>query len=255
MKVTVCLIVLSVCLSGCGSLNPQQAGTKPVSHAQFSELLEKYVDDQGLVDYEGLASEIPKLKSYLELLSNNAPNDSNWSDSDKMAYWINVYNAFTIELVLRHYPVESIKDIGSVINIPFVSSPWDIKFIEIAGKKYDLNNIEHNILRKLWDEPRIHFAVNCASLSCPKLMQEAFEGEKLDRQLDERARSFINDDFRNAISENEASISKIFSWYEGDFTKHMSLKEYINQYSRVKIDEETPIRYKDYDWALNVQRD
>lgn len=224
-----------------------------MNHDQFSVLLKKYVDKEGLVDYEGFKTDRDSLKSYLELLSHNAPNDANWPEEDQIAYWINVYNAYTIELILRYYPIESIKDIGSTITIPFVNTPWDIKFIEIAGEKYDLNNIEHNILRKLWNEPRIHFAINCASLSCPKLMQEAFEGDILDKQLDERAKSFINDSYRNTITEKEAKISKIFSWFESDFTKKMPVKDFINQYANEKIADKTKLEFKEYNWKLNTQ--
>lgn len=245
------LPILLLLLNACGSLNPQQAKTKPVSHDSFSDLLTKYVDDQGMVNYQGIQSEREKLKEYLDLLSNNAPNDSNWSENDQIAYWINVYNAYTLELVLDYYPVESIKDIGSSIQVPFVNTPWDVKFIEIAGNIYDLNNIEHNILRKNWTEPRIHFAINCASLSCPQLRPEAYEGKLLDRQLDEQAALFINDDFRNDISGSVARLSKIFDWFAGDFKKVMTVTDFINQYADVKITSDTEITYKEYDWALN----
>lgn len=253
MKKPKILFTLLLVTNACGSLNPQQSGTEPISHEAFTELLSVHVDGEGMVDYAGFSNDRTKLEAYLELLSENAPNDSNWSRNDKIAYWINSYNAFTIKLILEHYPIESIKDIGSTITIPFVNSPWDIKFIEIAGKQYDLNNIEHNILRKLWDEPRIHFAINCASMSCPKLLRQAYKGSKLDSQLEQSAFNFINDDFRNEITSGGVEVSKIFSWFEGDFTEKTSLREYLNQYSEIKIDNETDINFKDYDWSLNVQ--
>jgi hypothetical protein len=143
-------------------------------------------------------------------LVNNPPDKKEWSESAQLAYWINVYNAFTIKLIIDHYPVESIKDIGSKIQVPFINSPWDIKLIEIEGKKYDLNNVEHSILRKDFEEPRIHFAIVCASFSCPKLRREAFTAEKLEEQLQEQAVDFINDPAKNSISKNKAEVSKIF---------------------------------------------
>ena len=250
MRVTNLFFVLLI-INACGTLNPQQAKTKPVSHQLFDELLKRHVTDEGWVNYRGFMADSGQLTQYIELLSNNAPNDSNWSEDDQMAYWINLYNAATIDLVLQYYPVKSIKDIGSSIQVPFVNTPWDIRFIEIAGEKYDLNNIEHNILRKKWEEPRVHFAINCASYSCPKLRTEAYEGDLLQRQLDEQARAFINDDSRNDITEAGASLSKIFDWFGGDFTKKMPLRNFINQYADVKISEKTEITYKDYNWKLN----
>jgi len=208
------------------------------------------VDEDGFVDYAGLQSERDELKSYLTLLESTSPN-SDWSEEEQMAYWINVYNAFTLEIVLRHYPVESIKDIGSEIQIPFVNTPWDVKFINIGGEEYDLNNIEHGILRQQWEDPRIHFAINCASYSCPRLRNEAFTADKLEEQLEEQAEAFINDDFRNDITEESVVLSKIFSWFSGDFKKKMPVRDFINQYADVKISEDADIEYKDYDWRLN----
>ncbi|MEO9476897.1 MAG: DUF547 domain-containing protein [Cyclobacteriaceae bacterium] len=240
-----------IALVSCAQLNPVQAGTSPISHSLFDKLLKKHVDDVGLVDYKGFLADRDKLRQYLDLLSNNAPNNEQWTDHDQIAYWINAYNAYTIELILEYYPLESIKDIGSSIQVPFVNTPWDIKFFKIGGEKYDLNNIEHDILRKKWEEPRIHFAVNCASLSCPQLRAEAYTGAKLDEQLDDQARRFINDDFRNNISEDQASLSKIFKWFSGDFEKVMDVEKFINQYTDIKITDKTDVEYKEYDWSLN----
>ncbi len=224
----------------------------PVPHQIFDKLLKTYVDEEGFVDYEGFAKDRGQLKEYLELLQSNSPKDS-WGDAAEMAYWINVYNAFTIDLILEHYPLASIKDIGSSIQIPFVNTPWDIKFIEIGGETYDLNNVEHSILRKKWKEPRVHFAINCASYSCPVLRAEAYTAAKLEDQLEDQARKFVNDDFRNEITKKEARLSKIFNWFGSDFKSVMPLKDFINQYADVKITDETSITYKEYDWRLNTR--
>lgn len=245
-------IVAFILLVGCSSVQSQDANGKPVSHEMFTELLSRHVNSTGLVNYKGFKKDREKLNQYLELLKSTAPN-KNWSDEEQIAYWINVYNAFTIDLVLQHYPVQSIKDIGSSIQIPFVNTPWDVKFIEIGGETYDLNNIEHGILRKEWEEPRIHFAVNCASYSCPRLRNEAFTAEQLDKQLNEQARAFINDDFRNDITKDKAELSRIFDWFSGDFKDVMPVREFINQYADVKIGESTKVTYKEYDWNLNEQ--
>jgi hypothetical protein len=165
-----------------------------------------------------------------------------------LAYWINAYNAYTIQLILRHHPIASIKDIQP--GVAFVNSVWDMKFIYIEGQELDLNNIEHNILRKM-DEPRIHFAVNCASISCPKLRNSAYTAENLNAQLDQAARDFINDPTRNAIGNDSAQLSSIFNWFTGDFTKNGSLKDFINQYSNTKLSPEASIDFMEYNWKLN----
>ncbi len=243
------LVLLS--LYGCSALDPQQANTQPVSHEIFDKLLKKHVDMSGLVSYVGFEEDREQLDEYLELLTTNPPNDQYWTVSEKMAYWINLYNAFTIDLILDHYPVESIKDIGANLQVPFVNTPWDIKFIEIAGEKYDLNNIEHNILRKVFEEPRIHFAINCASISCPSLRKEAYVGSRLEQQLREQATQFLNDPSRNQITAEKAEVSKIFQWFGGDFTKNGTLKEFLNQYAEQKILEDTDISYLNYNWSIN----
>lgn len=246
-------LLLLVLATNCSQINPNQPRTSPISHAIFDELLHSYVDKEGLVDYEGLITEREKLSQYLKVLSDNAPNDENWNREEQLAYWINAYNAFTIALVLDHYPIKSIKDIGSSIQVPFINTPWDIKFVNIAGQKYDLNNIEHNILRKKWEEPLIHFAINCASMSCPKLRSEAYSPKELEKQLDDQASQFINDDFRNDITSEKAEISKIFKWFSGDFEKNSNMKSLINQYADQKILPNVEIEFKDYDWGLNNQ--
>ena len=240
-------------LLNCSPVQSNNLEGEPVSHEIFDQLLNKYVGKNGFVDYKGFQKERAKLKEYLTLLQSTAPGKS-WSKNEEIAYWINVYNAFTIELVLQHYPVESIKDIGSSIQIPFVNTPWDIKFIEIGGETYDLNNVEHGILRKKWKEPRVHFAINCASYSCPVLREEAYTAEKLDDQLSDQAKRFINDDFRNDITKDKAQLSKLFDWFGGDFKAVMPIKDFINQYADVKIGDKTDISYKEYDWRLNEQK-
>ncbi len=224
-----------------------------VSHESFDALLTKYVDDKGLVDYKGLKAERKELKSYLRLLENNAPQD-NWSENQKLAYWINAYNAYTIDLILEHYPVSSIKDIGSKIQIPFVNTPWDIKFINIGGEGYDLNNIEHGIIREEFDEPRIHFALVCAAISCPKLQNNAYLPETLDMQLTKAAKEFLADADKNEFkNEKSASLSKLFNWYGGDFNNKGTLIDYINQYAPIILNKNARISWQEYDWTLNEQ--
>jgi Protein of unknown function, DUF547 len=128
---------------------------------------------------------------------------------------------------------------------------WDIKFIKIENKTYDLNNIEHGMLRSQFDDPRVHFALNCASVSCPKLQKEAFTAEKLETQLDAAAHDFLNDTTKNNVATSNAQFSKIFLWYRGDFTKKMAFNDFINQYAKQKINPKTKISYLEYFWGLN----
>jgi len=198
----------------------------------------------------------------LELLKNNHPND-NWPEKEQLAYWINAYNAFTVKLILDHYPVKSIKDIKD--GIPFINSVWDIKFINIAGKEYDLNNIEHDIIRKKFKEPRIHFAVNCASYSCPRLRNEAFIAERLEEQLEEQTRLFFNDKRKNnIISKDKIVISSILKWYSTDFTnkgffsrlfggkgRKKNLIKFVNPYVDIDINSNATLEFMTYRWDLN----
>ncbi len=224
------------------------AQSKTISHDLFDALLKKYVNSQGNVDYAGFKKDSVRFNQYLDLLAKNPPTGS-WSREEQLAYWINVYNAFTISLVAKHFPVKSIKDIRP--GISFINSVWDIRFIKIGKETYDLNNIEHSILRKKFDEPRIHFAINCASYSCPRLRSEAYTGEKLNLQLTAAAEAFLADKTKNEIAPDKIVLSKIFDWFGGDFKKKGSLIDFLNLYSKVKINNKAKVSYMEYNWALN----
>lgn len=237
------------------SLASPVAATSPaaVDHGSYDKLLKKYVSAKGLVNYKGLKADQQALNSYLDMLSKNAPAAS-WSKAEQMAFWINAYNAYTIRLVLDHYPVASIKDIGSKIKIPFVTTPWAIKFFSIGGEKMSLDNIEHGTLRKKYNDPRIHFALVCASMSCPLLRNEAYTAAKLDSQLDDQGRDFLNNSAKNKISPASAQLSKYFDWYKGDWEKNgQSVEKWVNKYSTTKIDAKTKVSFLDYNWSLNEQ--
>lgn len=223
------------------------------SHELWNDLLGKHVSDNGNVDYQGFIKDSVTLNKYLDLLSKNAPDKDKWTEEERLAYWINAYNAFTIQIVIRHYPIDGIKEIASGLSIPFVSTTWDIKFIELGGERINLNRIEHGIIRKEFDEPRIHFAVNCASISCPVLRNEAYAAEKLEEQLSDQSRTFLNDSSRNKItSEKKAEVSKLFTWFEGDFKKKdNSVIDFINKYSNQKLDADAELTYMEYNWELN----
>jgi len=218
----------------------------------WNTLLKKHVSVQGRVNYKGFISDSTRLNVYLKNLSANKPDETSWSINEQKAYWINAYNAFTIKLIIKYYPVKSIKEIGNKIQVPFVNTVWDIKFIKIGKDTYDLNEIEHNQLRNKFGDARVHFALVCASKSCPVLLNEAFTSEKLDIQLDAQAKIFLMDKSRNDISSNKPKLSKIFDWYGMDFkSKNASVIDYINKYSPTKINSNAVITYLDYNWDLN----
>lgn len=235
-------IIIAFCL-----VSGIKAAGDPPSHNTWDELLNEHVDAEGNVDYEGLKKNKDKFYKYLKLLSSNHPEES-WSKNEKMAYWINAYNAFTVQLVTKFYPIKSIMKIGGAFEEPF-----DVKFIRIEGKKYTLNEIEHKQLRAKYDEPRIHFAVNCASYSCPKLRNEAYHPDRLESQLQDQAEYFINNERYNKIEKNKVKISKLFDWYEEDFTGDGDVIDYINKYSKTKVSGNASIEYLKYNWALNKQ--
>lgn len=240
------------CGTCCSSYRNTSSGSKPVSHDLWTQLLQKHVAANGTVNYRGFIADKTALNQYLQLLQDNHPNNANWSNNEQLAYWLNAYNAFTVALITDNYPVASIKDITKGPNIPFVNSPWDIKFINIENTGYDLNNIEHGILRKQFNDPRIHFGINCASKSCPNLMQQAFTADKVNVQLDSLARAFLADTSKNKITSEEVQLSKIFSWFKGDFTKkNTPLITFLNKYAPLTIKPDAKIRFLDYDWQLN----
>jgi len=221
----------------------------PVQHGEWDALVKKHVAQDGMVDYAGFLKDKKALQHYIDYLSTHQPT-AKWSKSEKLAYWINAYNAFTVKLIVDHYPVKSIKDIKK--GIPFVNSVWDIPFIPMGKEKIDLNYIEHSILRKEFKDPRIHAAINCASFSCPLLRNEAYIAHEIDRQLEDAMRKFINDPQRNQIEKSSVKISKIFSWFSGDFKLNgASVIDYLNKYAKKSIDYNAKMDYLDYDWDLN----
>lgn len=225
-------------------INPQQF-TPPVKaekfdHTSWNELVVSYVSANGNVNYEGFRKNSKTLREYIASLGAHMPEES-WTKNDKLAYWMNAYNAMTVDLILRNLPLESIKDIDK---------PWDQRLWKLGEKWYNLDEIEHQILRKM-DDPRIHFGINCASFSCPPLLNEAFTAEKVNTQLDFLAKRFINDSTRNTISSDSIEISKIFNWFSKDFKQNGNVIDFLNQYSETKISANAKVRYKEYNWELN----
>ncbi len=212
-----------------------------LDHAIWDQLLVTNVSDTGNVNYKGFIKNSDQLSKYFKYLSVNTPK-KNWSKEETLAYWINVYNAYTVKLIMDNYPIKSIKDI---------KDPWGKAFFKINGKPYSLNTVEHKILRKL-NDPRIHFAINCASYSCPTLWNRAYTANNINKALETQTKKFINDPSKNRITEEDAKISKIFSWFRKDFKiNEKGVYDFINQYAVVKIDAQRKKGYKNYNWSLN----
>jgi hypothetical protein len=207
-------------------------------HTLWQFLLQQHVDDKGQVDYRGFLKDRRILEGYLKILKEDQPVQS-WSKNEKLAYYINLYNAYTVLLILDNYPTESIKKI---------KNPWDQELIPLHDDIISLGDLEHKILRKM-DEPRIHFAINCASASCPKLSNKAYEAKGLDKHLESATKDFINSE-RNQISKEQLKLSKIFKWYKNDFLDG-DVRTYIKNYTEVAIASNADIDYLDYDWGLN----
>jgi hypothetical protein len=229
------------------------------NHKLFTEILKDNVHD-GLVNYKSLVGS-DQLNKYLEQLSATDPDKL--KKNEKLAYWINAYNAFTLQVVLENYPIKSITSLhtgGKVIGFLLGKTVWDKEFITINGKEYSLNYIEHEILRKM-DEPRIHFAIVCASISCPVMRNEAYEADKIETQLEEQTRLFLNDTSRNSfnLEEREADISQIFNWFDEDFgDSDENILKFISEYlpENIKNDilnniDQWDVSNKSYDWGLN----
>jgi hypothetical protein len=211
----------------------------------FDSLLQKNVDKTGRVDYQSLKNNETLLDNYLAYIQNNEPTKE-WSSNKKKAFWINTYNAYTIKIILNNYPLKSIRD----IKIDGETA-WKIPFVKIGQKRYTLDQIEHKILRKKFNDPRIHVGINCASVSCPRLWNFAFTEDNIASSLDNLMKEFINDTTRNKISKKNVALSEIFNWFSKDFIKNGTIISYLNTYAAIKISEKASIKYLTYDWSLN----
>lgn len=244
-------LLLPLLLLACRSRLPlpqSPAGSPPLSHAAWDSLLARYVDSAGWVRYGAWQADSQGLVRYLDRLAAQPP-AAEASEGEQIAYWLNAYNAYTVLLILRHYPLGSITELH---RVRWVATVWDQKWFSIGGMAMSLGQIEHQILRAYFAEPRIHFALNCASYSCPSLRGEAYTADRLDAQLDAQARDFLADPRRNRITPEGAEISRLFLWFRGDFTRMGSLRDFLDHYAPQPIGPSTPIRYLDYDWSLNV---
>lgn len=229
-----------------------------VDHSRWNSFLEEYVRysnalDMNVLPYGEVSPEDRRLlESYISELEETAV--SELSRPSQKAYWINLYNAKTVQLILEHYPVDSIRDIK--LGGLFSRGPWNEEIMEIEGEQLSLNDVEHRILRPIWEDPRIHYAVNCASIGCPDLPPRAYTAAETDRMLDEGARRYINSDRGVAFSDGTLYLSSIYDWFQEDFGGSL---EGVFSHLRRYADEETmqdlerysgSVQYR-YDWSLN----
>lgn len=241
-----------------GASDPMSTAT--VDHSAWGDLLAAYVHEAGdgvnRVDYAGLAdnaADLEKLGAYIDTLQDTQV--SQLARDEQFAFWTNLYNALTVEVVVEHYPVASIRDISISPGL-FSVGPWGRKLATVEGQDLSLDDIEHEILRKAWDEPRVHYAVNCASIGCPNLARTPFTGAGLDAQLDFAARAYVNHPRGASFEEGTLVLSKIFDWYGEDFgASRQARLDAISAHAEPALAQklrahEGRIRYA-YDWSLN----
>ena len=251
MKIRQYIVIIFLCVifhGPMGFISNSRSDTA-VDHSIYANLLKKYVH-QGNVDYRGFKMEESKLDQYLKILEN--VDSKRLSGNEQFAFYINAYNAWTIKLILSGYPgIKSIKDLGNILK-----TPWKKKICRIDGDVITLDDIEHHILRSRFKDPRVHFAINCAALSCPFLASEPFLGSTLDRQLDGATRAFINNPKRNYLEGNTLYVSRIFTWFSKDFNDDVI--GFFLKYADGNLKKELEvkknsikIKYLNYDWSLN----
>lgn len=240
---------------------------QPFDHMPFDEVLRTHVDERGYVDYATLQANSTTLDAYIDSLGRVSPKshpERFATEADRLAFWINAYNALTIRGVLDAYPVGLVKDIKILSG--FFNRTW----YNVGGRSYTLNDIEHGVLREAFLDPRIHAAINCASASCPRLESRAFLPEEIDARLEAAMRTFLNEE-RNVsvdVDAGKVRLSKILEWFEEDFlrwleeeraVKNAHILNYVILYSKeaqrtaLTSIRRPEVRYIDYDWSLNDQ--
>lgn len=242
-------LVKLVAVAGILSTTALAWATPQVDNSIYADLLDRYVK-AGNVNYAGFKSEEKKLDEYLKVLEQTDPADL--ARNEQFAFYINVYNAWTIKLILTGYPgVKSIKELGGLFQ-----GPWKKKFVRLNDGVVTLDDIEHNILRPRFKDPRVHFAINCASKSCPPLIPEPYQGEILNRQLSTTTGAFLNNPRNYRFDSNTFYISKIFKWFGSDFNND-PLGFYLD-YAVGDLKQELEgkkdtlnLTYLKYDWKLN----
>lgn len=257
-------LVAHVPLSAHAQERPSTSAARTsVDHSAFTDLLRRYVDPSGDVDYATLKREADSvLTPYLRRLATTDP--SGLGRDARLAFWINAYNAYTLKLIVEHHPVQNIWAVTPGPAAPKdENSPFALDVGRVADTVRSLDDIEHGIIRERFDEPRIHFALVCAAASCPRLRREAYTGPRLDAQLDAQARTFLQDEQKNRIpaGDGQIQLNRILKWYGEDFGDSTdALQRFAAPYfdGRVRerlADAAYEVAFLPYDWALNAQND
>jgi hypothetical protein len=233
------------------------AAAPAVDHSAFDALLREHVAE-GLVDYDAFARS-PEFAGYLDELA--AAELDGLSDSERLAFWINVYNAYTIQQINAHEERDSIRNINKTLGLLPLKGPWSERMVRAAGRTLSLDDVEHEIIRKEFDEPRIHFALVCAALGCPPLRSEAYTGARLEEQLEDQTRVFLRSSpARNRVEAANATVwvSPILVWYKDDFGgSNETLGRFLSRYWEEGPEKELlqsgrfDLEKTDYDWTLN----
>jgi hypothetical protein len=221
-------------------------------YAAYDAFLKKFVNSSGKVNYAGIQNNKAALDNIVLQFSQRAP-EQKWKKEEVMSYWINVYNAYTLKLIVDNYPIKSITALDA-------GKTWDMKRIPIEKEKFSLNQIENDFLRAKYNDPRIHFVLNCGAKSCPPLFNQAFIASKIEQLLESRTKAYIQSS-QLLITEKQVKISKIFDWYAADFmnkseisntnSKRMATIRFLKKYSKVNISADASLSFLDYDWSLN----
>ncbi len=278
LPVLLCGFLLTL---GCATTAPSTSSGRdagpppaPFSHELLDRVLQRFVDPEGRVDYEALAADRGDLDRYAALLAETSPDSHPGrfrDDASRLAYWIDAYNASVLVKVLEHYPIDSVTDVPRPLYaffLPRLSGFFLFQPLRLGGDDTNLFALENLLIRRRFAEPRIHFALNCASSSCPKLPQRAFRAATLEEDLEREARRFVAEE-RNVRIDPEARVvelSRIFDWFEGDFVSHVersrpevepSLRAYLEpllapeKARALAACADCEVRFRSYDWALN----
>jgi hypothetical protein len=281
------ILLLGLSVTACGEDKQPASRAIPANDSKplfetagdaYASVLRQYVDGQGMVDYQALKENREPLDQYVQSLANlGAEAYEKWSPEEKVAFWINAYNGLTLQTIIDHYPIQK----GGLISglrfpensIRQIPGVWDSVEHTVMGQAMTLDQIEHEILRKNFNEPRIHMALVCAAMGCPALRAEPYDGKRLDAQLDDQSTRFLADPLKFRVDRdmNKVLLSSIFKWFGADF----SIKYQTDQFKRASSDsrpvlefisryvgreeaeylktQEHSIEYLDYDWSLNAQ--
>jgi hypothetical protein len=238
-----------------------EGSTQVIDHTAWDQLLQTYVkpgaDGLNRVDYAALKkNDLPALRAYIQELERGDP--AKLSRDEQFALLANLYNAKTLEIVASHYPVKSIRDIslGGGLVAALSGGPWKAKVLKLQDVKLSLDDLEHGILRPIFKDPRVHYAVNCASIGCPNLRTEAFTGAKLNEQLDSAARDYVNSSRGVKFENGRPVISSIYVWYADDFGgTDQGVLDHLRRYASPALGQRLAgvksIEENDYDWGLN----